>query len=139
MLLGVNGFWQLTRPDFDVPMDQYDYELFQTEDGKVYGTLRFKAGVRPTLASGGLHYIDGILEIEHRKPVIDTAKRPEDELESRTDWLYLQFIDGKLYYYTDEYLTKTAEVKDIRLVYRNGDFRPLWREGDDIPVKRENG
>ena len=138
--LGVNGYWQLTCPNFDVPMEQYDYELFQRENGDVYGFLQFKEGVKPTMALMCLVLPDrdGVLQIEYNKPVIETEKWSKGRPRGRTDWLYLRFIDGKLCYYEDEYLRETVEVKEIRLAYSNRTgYRVIWREGEGIPVAGE--
>ena len=137
ILLGVNGYSHLTFCDYDVPMEQYDYQLFQTENGNVYGRLQFKQGVRPTIASLTLSGPnDGVLEISYSKPIINTGGRSGER--SLTDWLYLICVDGKLFYFEDLYLTKTIEIKEVRLTYQNsGGYRVLWREGEDIPLSQE--
>ena len=134
VLLGVNGYSRLTFCDYDVPMAQYDYELFRTEKGNVYGHLQFKEGVRPTIASLSLSGPnDGVLEIIYSKPIINTGGHVPTR--SLTDWLYLICADGKLLYFEDLELTKTTPVKEIRLAYQNSDgYRVLWREGEDIPA-----
>lgn len=138
--LGVNGYWQLTCSNFDVPMEQYDFELFQTENGQVYGSFQFKEGVKPTTTS--ICWVhpdrDGVLQIEYNKPVIETDKWRAERPRGHTNWLYLSFIDGKLCYYLDEDLQTTVEVKEIRLGYRNRkDYRVIWREGQEIPMGQE--
>lgn len=142
ILLGVNGYSHLTMCDYDVPMNQYDYELFRTEDGDVYGHLQFKEGVKPTRASMSLSGPDreGVLEIEYKKPIIETEKWSKGRPRGQTNWLCLRFNDGKLCYFTGEDMQEAAEVKEIRLAYANGTgYRVIWREGEEIPMSCETG